>query len=151
MSLEIPREWAPVGWAVIGWTALPPLEFWGVADKEFYFLSLKITYRNTVEENPHAAVVAWKQEQWHAADLGRLGEENLGIWHHEMKIPKSSALPCVGIHSSMEGECISGVSGMPQQFQPCWPLPPLGHHIPLLQWDGFAGFNLQKWVYTCAS
>lgn len=47
---------------MIGRTALTPLEFWGVADKEFYFLTLKITYRKTVEENPYAAAVAWKHE-----------------------------------------------------------------------------------------
>lgn len=82
--------------------------------------------------------------------FGEAGRENLGIWHHKMKILKSSALPYGGLHSSIEGKCITGVSGMPQQFQPRWPLPPLGEHIPWIQWDGFAGFNLQKWVYNCA-
>lgn len=58
---------------MIGKTALTPLEFWGVADREFYFLTLKITYRNTVEENPYAAAVAWKHET-----CSRFGEAGRG-------------------------------------------------------------------------
>lgn len=76
---------------------------------------------------------------WCTADLGRLGEENLGIWCHKMKILRSSAPPCVGLQNSMEGECIIGVSGMPQQFQPHWE-----STFPSRQWDDFAGFDLQK-------
>lgn len=90
-----------------GWAALPPLEFLSGADKEFYFLCLKITCRNTVEENPYAGIVAWKHEElfvWHAADLGRLGEGNSGIWYHKMKILSSpQPFPVLGYRIPLRG------------------------------------------------
>lgn len=154
MCFQIPREWAPAGWAVIGWAALPPWSFrvWLITSFTFFLqrspigtLWSKILMQQLLLGSK-SSFLCGMQQVW--------GGWKRGIWVFgtiKWRFSRPLLFPVLGCTVPLkrgaspvcQEECHSNSSHAD-----------LCHHwestFPSLQWGGFAGFNLQKWVYNCA-